>query len=196
MSEELIQVLRMLSEGKITVDDAHRLLEALNGPHAFRPAPNPEPHGDPHPEPSPIPAAHADSRYTQTGHGKRLDLQQLSALRAMGVTAGYVQELRDVGLTDLTADMLRSMRAVGVDADYIQSMREAGLQNLDLNVLVNMRAVGVTPEWIHEMQQVGISDLNADTLITLRATGVDAAYIREMGELDLLVEEVGAEAER
>lgn len=217
MSEESMQVLQMLSEGKITVEDANRLLEALNTPHAARP--------DPRPESQPVPVAApsvgtptvmlpgsgwtpavrpaaprglgADDvvREVRTAGGKRIDIHQLSAMRGAGVDSAYVRELREAGLELRDVDIV-GLRSVGVNGAYIREMREAGLAELSADTLQSLRAVGVDKAYIQAMREAGLQDLTANALIRLRATGVDGDYIREMGELDLLVEEIGAEASR
>lgn len=184
MNQESMQVLTMLAEGKITVEDATRLLEVLGeGAARTEAAPPASRRGERQRRPE-------DWGAPQTSFG----LGQLAAMRAVGVDAAYIRELREAGFPDLQAEQLVSMRAVGVDAAYIRGMREAGFGDLALDKLISMRAVGVNPAWIQELRELGMTDLQPDQLIEMRAVGVDADYIREMHEAGIAVENAVEEA--
>ncbi len=216
MSQESIQVLRMLADGKISAHDANRLLEAL-GEGCF--TASPDTRSDPRPAPgddvawkfraggadrldphaiAAMRAVGVDSAYVRELREAGLDLRgaDIAGLRSVGVDSGYIRELRDAGLTNLDAASLESLRAVGVDATYIRALQDAGVSPLDAESLTNLCAVGVTPEWIAEIRQAGVDELDAEALVALRSTGVDAAYIHELGTLNLLVREPGGEEPR
>ncbi|WP_420129226.1 M56 family metallopeptidase [Longimicrobium sp.] len=104
-------------------------------------------------------------------------VEQLVAMRAVGVDAAYIAELRQAGYTGLTPDQLISMRAVGVSARYAQEMDDAGFGRLDAETLAGLRAVGVTPAYLAELRRYGYTDLDAETATGMRAVGVNAEYL-------------------
>jgi len=170
MSEERQKVLEMLAEGRLTPEQADRLLEALGslGRGAPRPQPELRPSG-------------ADDRQGRFLSG--LSADQLIKMRQHGVNPAFIQEMRDLGFTDLSVDQLVKLRIHGVNAEFLQGMRELGFEALPPDTLVKLRIHGVTPDFVREMRDLGFTDVDVDELIKLRIHGVNADYIREMREL-------------
>jgi beta-lactamase regulating signal transducer with metallopeptidase domain len=133
-------------------------------------------------------------------------IDDLIAMRAVGVDAAYVAELRQAGYTGLTdrqligmrangvtgrfaaemasafggrieADELTGMRALGVTADYVADLRRHGVTDLDAGAVKGMRAVGVTGEYVEAMSAAGFGRLPADQLTSLRALHVTPEYV-------------------
>ena len=139
ISEESMQVLRMLSEGKITVEQANRLLRALDG--------EPSTAGQPSNQNRPSVNAVGGENRPDAAFAK-LDPRHFAAMRAVGVDTAYVREMREAGLANLDTGELVALRSVGVDAAYIRELREAGLADLDAGTLIALRGVGVDAGWI------------------------------------------------
>lgn len=112
--------------------------------------------------------------------GERLSVDELIELRAVGVTPEYIQQMRALGLGDLTYRDVVSMRANGVTPEYVKAMRDAGLDVKDARTVVSLRANGVTSEWIAMMKNAGITKFASRDIIALRANGVDGNYIAAM----------------
>ena len=120
-------------------------------------------------------------------------VEELVAMRAVGVDAQYIEELRTAGYTRLTPEMLISMRATGVSARYAAAIRDAGFGQVDAEKLVSLRAVGVTPAYLAELRRYGYTRLTADEVSSMRAVGVDGAYLdalRRHGHTGLSAETV------
>jgi len=177
MSEERQKVLEMLAEGRLTPEQADRLLEALGAAAQGTPRANPEPR----------PNASGDrprgAAYRQDGFLAGLTADQLIEMRQHGVNPAFVQEIRGLGLRDISVDQLIELRDHGVNAAYISGMRRLGGADFDVDQLIELRDHGVTPAFIQEMRDLGLTEVSIDQLIELRDNGVDAAYIREMREL-------------
>lgn len=145
------------------------------------------------------------------GSGDKLDVDELIALRANGVTPEYIEQMRALGLGELTyadvvsmkangvtpdyvkemrnagyeikkAHTIVAMRANGVTPAYVKAMRDAGFDVKDANMIIGMRANGVTTEWIAAMKAAGVTMKSSHDMIALRANGVDAKYIAAMSD--------------
>ena len=91
MSEESVQVLRMLAEGTINVDDANRLLEALGEEAPIGPE-------------STVRAR--ESARKPEGTEARFTLEQIIELSEHEVDPAYIKQLREAGLADLSVQQI------------------------------------------------------------------------------------------
>src|SRR3954462_5116178 len=109
MSAEALHVLQMLSEGKLTVDEADELLAALDkGELPTTPA---------------RPARRADARQDEPNESRRargsttfqgLTLDQLTTLKSVGVKAEYISAMHDAFDQPLDIGQLIQLKSVGV----------------------------------------------------------------------------------
>ncbi|HZG43388.1 MAG TPA: M56 family metallopeptidase [Longimicrobium sp.] len=113
----------------------------------------------------------------------RADIDDLVAMRAVGVNAEYIGQMRAAGYAGLSSDDLVSMRAVGVTPEYAREMNGVGWGRLTADELTGLRAVGVTAAWLADMRRAGVEVHSADEATGMRAVGVDARFIAEMREL-------------
>lgn len=164
-SDERLQVLQMVAEQKLTRDEAERLLDALEPATPVAVA-VPTRRGDP------VPFSFA---------GLVCSAGDLIALRSMGITRGYVDELRAAGLAGLDAGEVIALRSVGVDGDYIAALLRAGLTNLDAGQLIALKSSGVDAAYAGRVRDAGLRDLDPDELIALRGAGIDPASVRDAG---------------
>ena len=112
MSEESTQVLKMLAEGKLTVEQANQLLEAL---------------GD-------EPAVTTEKRTRPTGRADRMEapprftVEQLIELSEHEVDPDFIKEMREAGLTDLSVDQLIALREHEVDPSLVKAVQASGIR--------------------------------------------------------------------
>jgi beta-lactamase regulating signal transducer with metallopeptidase domain len=128
-------------------------------------------------------AVGVDARYIQEMRAAGypdLSHEHLVNMRAMGVTARYVAEMNAAGMGRLTPDELIGLRTMGVTPAFLEALRRRGYTDLRADALTGLRAMGVTPEYIDEMNALGHGRLSADLLIGLKAVGVTPAYVREL----------------
>lgn len=106
-----------------------------------------------------------------------LTANDLISLKVQGVTPEYIQQVKALGLHP-TINELISMRVQGIDPQYIKDMRATGF-NPDINQLISLRVQGVTPEYVRNMRAAGI-DGSANQFISLKVQGVTPEYVKEM----------------
>ncbi|HEU4884086.1 MAG TPA: M56 family metallopeptidase [Longimicrobium sp.] len=120
-------------------------------------------------------------------------VDELVAMRAVGVDAAYIAELRAAGYTVLTPEELISMRATGVSGRYAAEIADAGFGRVDAEDLVGMRAVDVTPAYVAELRSNGFTNLTPELVTGMRAVGVNGDYmvfLRRNGYTGLSADEV------
>ena len=175
--EERAKVLDMLAAGKLNVDQATQLLEAL---------------GSGQPTRQPEPAPQAVSKPVLAGEDgprrgrPRMRLDDLAGMRSVGVTAEYIRTMREIGVTIDNPDEYIGMVACGVTPEYVMALRDAGISNLDAGELTGMAAMGITAEQIAELRNAGLDDLDAGELIGMISSGVTPEYIAEMVALGVV----------
>jgi hypothetical protein len=76
-------------------------------------------------------------------------MDDLSGLRAVGVTPEYIRSLASVGYSRLSADGLQELRALNVTAKYIQKLKSRGY-SLPIDKIVEMKAIGLEPDEIQK----------------------------------------------
>jgi len=109
-------------------------------------------------------------------------VEDLIGMRAVGVDAAYIAEMRAVGYSGLSAKELTSLRAVGVTGAYARTMT-AAFGRVSADDLEGMRAVGVTPAFLNDLASHGYARLTAGQATGLRAVGVNGAYVDAMNRL-------------
>jgi len=169
MSQESMQVLKMLADGRISVEQANQLLQALG---EAPPARTDHPRANVTSMSMPMPQAGTSKL------GSQLGPHEIASMSALGIDAAYVRELREAGLTDFQ-DELIALKGVGVDAAWVREMRQAGVNTHDAGDLVALRGVGVTAAYIEELRAAGLRDFE-DELPGLCGVGVTADYIEEL----------------
>lgn len=168
MSDESTQVLRMLAEGKISVEDANRLLEALGETGqewSTTPAPA-----------SPI--QQGSSRKPQPAKdAPRFTVSQIVQMSDHGIDPDYLVRLRKAGLSDLGFEDLIRLSDHGVEVEYVLALREAGLRELGVEDVIRLHDHGVEADTLQELAQAGITDLSVDDLVEMADHGVDPEFI-------------------
>lgn len=164
MSQESMQVLKMLAEGKLSVEQAHQLLDAL-GEH-------PTVVAEPFQIASSAPQQAAGSTTDQ------FTFTQIMQMGIVGVEPEFIQHARELGLSDLTFDQIVHMGMVGVEPEFFLRTRTANL-DLTFDQIMQMGVVGVEPEFFHEVHEAGLMDLSFDQIVHMGAIGVDPMFVKK-----------------
>jgi len=154
MGQERVKVLEMLAAGKITIDQASQLIEALSG-EADSLAEQQE--RDERPD-SPTTILEPQQALPQQDFNS-FTFDQAIAMGTVGVKQDFVRKVREAGLTDLSFEQIIQMGTVGIEPDYVLKVREAGLTDLSFEQIIQMGTVGIEPEFIRSMRDAGVLDL-------------------------------------
>jgi len=180
--EERIKILEMVAAGRLSVEQANKLMDILSAKSTTDTEKRLE-------------EGLRTDEYTQEamgrirGYGKTLD----RGLRAVGLKwdkphdAGtdYVKALRGTGLVELTTDELATLKMNGVSANYVKSLREAGLGDLKTDQIITLKSCGINADYVKALREAGLVELTADELATLKMNGVSANYVKSLCEAGL-----------
>lgn len=108
------------------------------------------------------------------------DLDQIIALRSVGVTPEYAKSMAQAGYGTPSLKDLVGLRSVGVTPEYAKSMAQAGYGTPALHDLVGLRSVGVTPEYAKSIAQLGIGTPSLHDLTGLKSVGVTPEYVASL----------------
>ena len=159
------RILDLLAEGKLSVDDAERLLSALSGSGA-EPAGEPTPTVASRPAPPPAPETRSD-----TGRVAGFSPSDIANFALIGVTPEYIERMRETGLTGLTAAQLQGLAPLGVTPEYVREMQSLGVKDLTAGTVQGMFAVGVTPAFVRKWRDAGFESLSSGELTNLGVSG-------------------------
>lgn len=95
--------------------------------------------------------------------GGKLSFEQMIELGKFGISANYLRQLGDAGLSDLSFEEIIELGKFGIDANYVIELRKLAdeLQSGELTVdrIIELGKFGVNPENVREMLQGGLFDL-------------------------------------
>jgi len=110
-----------------------------------------------------------------------LDHDALRALRADGLTATYVSNVRALGYTDITIGQALSLVKADASTAFIAMMIELGY-TLSVEDIVNLRTAGVTAHYTSNIHDLGYREVTVDQLIRMQRIGVTPALVRRLQE--------------
>jgi hypothetical protein len=180
MSDEQAQILEMLVAGRVTVEQAALLLEAVD------PAANPGSHGS-------VSSRGAlrqwDERRVDFFAG--LTVEQMRQLHDHGVSRSFIQEIYAALRHDLSVADLIALYESGVTPHFVTELTESGCANLTVREAIRLYEHGVDGNFVRDLRSVGLADATPAQYVELYDHGVDADFIREMQGLGLTDLSVG-----
>jgi beta-lactamase regulating signal transducer with metallopeptidase domain len=159
------------------------------------PAAMPAPVSAPVPNPRPAPAPTFEQSAEQQGSGIEYlqkmrdagypldlnkDLDQIVALRSVGVTPEYARGIAQAGLGTPTLRELISLKSVGVTPEYIASLKGTALAPASLHDVVAVKSMGITPEYARSLESLGLGTPTMHDVVSMKSVGVTPEYIAAM----------------
>lgn len=114
------------------------------------------------------------------------------AFANLDITTKYVNEMESLGFKP-DVDNLVALKAVGVSQQYVRDLKSAGVTNMDASQILALRALHVDAAYVNEIANAGFPHLPASQYVTLKSMHVDGAYIRYLrshGFKNLTVDQV------
>lgn len=113
---------------------------------------------------------------------KKLTVDDLITLRSVGVTPEYIQQIRSLGLGDLSLDDIVDMRVLGVKPEEVSKLRGAGLGSLSAKDIASLRAQGVTAEYVTGLRAAGVTIANVKDALSLRSVNVTPEFVKSLAD--------------
>ncbi len=120
----------------------------------------------------------------------QISLKQITAMKAVGATPKFVERMRDAGLDVGTPEDAQGLAAVGVTPLFLREMRSLGFEALSAHEAQGLAAVGVTTKFVLEMRAAGLPVRAASEAQGLAAVGVTLDFLRGMRTLGIVIESV------
>src|SRR5215472_3039522 len=165
MSEERMQVLEMLVTGKLTIDQANRLLEAL-GEEPLSELERGSSQSRRQDEGWLSPAQEFRG-HTVAQRTPSFTFDQIIELSEHEVDPDFLKALRNAGLTDLSVEQIIELSEQGVEPSFLQALRDAGMANFSVEQLIELSEHGVEPDYLIKFRDAGIAHLDIDQIIEL-----------------------------
>lgn len=109
----------------------------------------------------------------------RLTYGDLLGFRALGVTAESIAQLRGAFGTISAGDVL-ACTALHVDSGYVNELRSMGLTRITANTAITFKSLHITKDYIDGLAREGYPGLSADNIVTFKALHIDRAYLARL----------------
>jgi hypothetical protein len=103
--------------------------------------------------------------------GLRLSMEDYIKAHDEGVSLEFINDMKSIGLTNLTLAEYVTLVEHDVTADYAASIYEAGYSNCDLEDLIRMRDYGITATFIKKANKQSGELLSVAELLRFRTRG-------------------------
>jgi hypothetical protein len=151
------RILEMVKDGKISIEQADELLEALENAQPNTPA-----RTSPF-EASPLEPEHkprVEVRISRNTNGGKYNFEQMIELGKFGVSPKFIRQIAEVGLTDLSFEDVIELGKFGINPKFVLEMRQLS-------------------------EKFDLGELNFERIIELGKFGV-SAFVREMIETQMI----------
>jgi hypothetical protein len=151
-NKERIKILEMVAAGKLSVEQAGKLMDILGAKSA----------------------TDAEKRSDQGLRANEYNQEAMGKIR--GYRRAGDRGLRAAGLPNLTVEEFGALMNNGVSAEYARDLLETGLGDLSLDQIISLMNNGVSAEYIRALRETGLSDLTVKQIIRLMNNGVDPLF--------------------
>ena len=179
MAQQRITILRILEEGKKSVDEATELLEATEQPAQ---SDQPRYHEAQAAPPGELTSALSTPPVPKEISASEIKLDKMKQMHVQGVTPEFIETMRDLGRTGPSTGRFVQMRIHGVTPVFVEEMPAAGLYPT-VAQRIEIRIHGVTPDFVRQKEALGLEERPPDRLFEIRIHDVDAENLRTMKKL-------------
>lgn len=101
-----------------------------------------------------------------------LSAEDVISTSALHVTPAYVQELREMGVSPVTAQRAVEFKALNITRDYVAQLASLGYPHLRPNQIVEFRALHIDAAYLKHLADHGLKNLTPEQVVELKATGL------------------------
>jgi hypothetical protein len=153
------RILEMVKDGKISIEQADELLEALENAQPNTPArTSPFEASQFEPEHKP----RAEVRIPRSTNGGKYNFEQMIELGKFGVSPKFIRQIAEVGLTDLSFEDVIELGKFGISPKFVLEMRqlseEFDLGELNFERIIELGKFGVSSKFVREMIETQMID--------------------------------------
>ena len=158
------RILEMVKNGKISIEQADELLEALENAVTNTPTQVSRFEASPlGPEHNP----RVEIKSSRGANNGKYTFEQMIELGKYGVSARFIRELNEVGLTDLNFEDVIELGKYGISPKFVLEMRqiseEFDLGELNFERIIELGKYGVSAKFVREMIETQMIDFNLPT---------------------------------
>ncbi|MDA0745939.1 MAG: hypothetical protein O2954_05430 [bacterium] len=113
-------------------------------------------------------------------NSRPLSTREISTLATVNVPPEYVQQIRNLGYSDISVRDIVQLWTVRATPEYVRQIRELGYTDISVRDITQLSAVNVTPEYVRQIRELGYSDISVRDIVQLAAVNVTPEYIRNM----------------
>jgi hypothetical protein len=153
------RILEMVKDGKISIEQADELLEALENAVPNTPA-----------QVSPLEPEHkprVEVRISRSTNNSKYNFEQMIELGKFGVSAKFVRQIAEAGLTDLSFEDVIELGKFGINPAFVLEMRqlseEFDLGELNFERIIELGKFGVSAKFVREMIETQMIDFTLPT---------------------------------
>lgn len=155
------RILEMVKDGKISIEQADELLEALGNAQPNTPArTSPFESSPPEPEHKP----RVEVRISRSTSNGKYNFEQMIELGKFGVSPRFIRQIAETGLTDLSFEDVIELGKFGISPEFVLEMRQLGeefdLGELNLERIIELGKFGVSAKFVREMIETQMIDFN------------------------------------
>lgn len=170
MNEERSQILEMVGKGKITIEEAEMLLDALGAPVEDK-------------------ASWAEKPVEEKGGNGRNPLltpDQIVTLSREGVGREFLRAVKELhNVSGLIGEHIVAMGLADVSPDFIRAVAKCDLPGLTGDHVVRMGCEDVSPDFIKALNGLNVKGLTGEHIVEMAIEDVSPDFIRALEGLDV-----------
>jgi hypothetical protein len=172
MAEARVKVLNMLAEGRLTAEQANRLLAAISDEGGAGTGTSDE-------ELAVRPERRERKAEQRFGD---FTFDQVLRMGTVGVEPTFFAKVRAAGLTDLSFEQILEMGTLGVEPEFVLRAREPGMPELTVEQIIQLGTVGVDPSFVQKVREAGLTELTFEQIVQMGTVGVEPEFFIRVRE--------------
>jgi beta-lactamase regulating signal transducer with metallopeptidase domain len=108
------------------------------------------------------------------------DLDEIVALRSVGVTPEYAKSMAQAGLGTPMLHDLVTLKSVGVTPEYIASLKDSVLAPTSFHDVVTTKSMNITPEYAKSLESLRLGKPSVHDVVSMKSMGITPEYVASL----------------